>query len=64
MDSILITPKNYEEMQLITGIFNKMKIKSRVFSDEEKEDLGLALLMKESDRAKKVSREEIFEILG
>ena len=33
-------------------------------TDEEKEDLGLLLLMQEADTTEKVSREEIFKILG
>ncbi len=33
-------------------------------TNEEKEDLGLLLLMQEADRAEKVSKEEIFKILG
>lgn len=32
-------------------------------TDEEKEDLGMLLLMQESDRNDKVSEEEIFEAL-
>ena len=33
-------------------------------TDEEKEDLGLLMLMQEADRDEKVSEEEIFKILG
>lgn len=33
-------------------------------SEEEKEDLGLMMLMQEVDRNDKVSEEEIFKILG
>lgn len=33
-------------------------------SDEEKEDLGLMMLMQEADRDDKVNEEEIFKILG
>lgn len=33
-------------------------------SEEEKEDLGLMMLMQEVDRKDKVSEEEIFKILG
>jgi predicted transcriptional regulator len=32
-------------------------------TDEEKEDMGLLMLMQESDRSDKVSREEIFKAL-
>ena len=33
-------------------------------TDEEKEDIGLLMLMQEADRNDKVSREEIFSILS
>ncbi|OXG08815.1 hypothetical protein BC749_10695 [Flavobacterium araucananum] len=33
-------------------------------TDEEKEDVGLMMLMQEVDRNDKVSEEEIFKILG
>ncbi|MNQ30088.1 hypothetical protein D3C85_434210 [compost metagenome] len=33
-------------------------------SEEEKEDLGLMMLMQEADRDDKVNEEEIFKILG
>jgi hypothetical protein len=33
-------------------------------SEEEKEDLGLMMLMQEADRDDKVDEEEIFKILG
>jgi hypothetical protein len=36
----------------------------RNLSEEEKEDLGLMMLMQEADRDDKVNEEEIFKILG
>ena len=44
----------------------KIKEKERFdkLTDEEKEDLGLLMLMQEADRDEKVSEEEIFKILG
>ena len=33
-------------------------------TDEEKEDLGLLLLMQEADRTDKVSEEEVFKVLS
>ena len=63
MNTILITPKNIQEFQLLSDLFLKMKIKSKVLSLEEKEDLGLIELMKEVDRTKKVSRAQIMKKL-
>lgn len=46
--------------------FVKAKEKERFnkLTDEEKEDLGMLMLMQESDRNDKVSEEEVFRILG
>jgi hypothetical protein len=42
---------------------NKQSSQFNNLSDEEKEDLGLLILMKEADRSEFVSREEIMKIL-
>ena len=43
---------------------NKQTNQFNNLSDEEKEDIGLLMLMQEADRNDKVSEEEIFKILG
>lgn len=43
---------------------NKQTSQFNNLSDEEKEDMGLLMLMQEADRNDKVSEEEIFKILG
>jgi hypothetical protein len=43
---------------------NKQTSQFNNLSDEEKEDIGLIMLMQEADRNDKVSEEEIFKILG
>ena len=43
---------------------NKQTSQFKNLSDEEKEDIGLLMLMQEADRNDKVSEEEIFKILG
>jgi hypothetical protein len=63
MNSILITPRNAEEFQLIADIFSKMKIKTKVLSSEEKEDIGMLELLKQSDKNRKVTRESIMKKL-
>ncbi len=45
-------------------IKNKQTSQFNNLSDEEKEDIGLLMLMQEADRNDKVSEEEIFKILG
>ena len=64
MDTILVSPKDNKEFQLISDLFSKMKIKTKVLSTEEKEDLILGELMKEADRTQKVSRETIMKKLS
>jgi len=64
MESLIVTPRNKVEFQLIFDLLQKMRISNRVLTDEEKEDLGLGLLMKQVDRTQKVSREEIMAKLG
>ncbi|GAB1370916.1 hypothetical protein MASR1M45_09780 [Candidatus Kapaibacterium sp.] len=59
MDTILVSPKDSQEFKLISELFSKMKIKTKVLSSEEKEDLYFGELMKEADRTQKVSKETI-----
>lgn len=63
MESIIVTPKNQEEFRLLTDLLAKMNISSKVLSEEEKEDIGLGILLQEADRNEKVSREEIMNKL-
>ncbi|TRX34868.1 hypothetical protein FNW52_13675 [Flavobacterium sp. ZT3R18] len=43
---------------------NKQSSQFKNLSDEEKEDIGMLMLMQEADRNEKVSEEEIFRMLG
>ncbi|WAC09540.1 hypothetical protein [Dyadobacter pollutisoli] len=63
MQSILINPKNKEELRLLSDLLAKMNINSKVLSEEELEDMGLAVLMRDTDRSQKVSRQEIMQKL-
>jgi hypothetical protein len=63
MASILITPKNKAQFKLLSSLLAEMNIDISVLNDEMLEDLGLVQLMKKANRAKKVSREAIMEIL-
>ncbi|HUW06176.1 MAG TPA: hypothetical protein VMW01_07930 [Williamwhitmania sp.] len=64
MNSIIITPKNKEELDLIKEILRRMNIASAILTDEEKEELGLIEMMKNVDRNEKVSRETVMKCLG
>ncbi|MCX6154477.1 MAG: hypothetical protein NT007_09975 [Candidatus Kapabacteria bacterium] len=63
MENILVSPKNKKEFQLITDLFSKMNIKTKVLSLEEQEDLIFGEMMKEADRSQKVSRDSVMKIL-
>lgn len=42
---------------------NKEKERLAAMNDEEKEDLGLLLLMQQADRSETMSEEEVFKII-
>lgn len=52
-------------MEKAIELFVKNKEKEQLdsLSQEEKEDIGLLLLMQQADRAKTVSRDEVFKLL-
>jgi len=64
MESIVINPKTIDEVKFITTLLEKMNISSKVITDEEKEDIGLVMMMKEVDRSDKVTREEVMRKLN
>lgn len=63
MSSIVVTPKDKAEAQFLEELLTKLGISSTLVSDEEMEDLGLALLMKEVDRSDYATEEEVLKKL-
>jgi len=63
MDSILINPQNEQEFKFVSQLLNKLGVVSKIFTDEEKEDLGLSILMKDTDQSEKVPESEILKTL-
>lgn len=59
MNSILINPKDEKELLFISQLLNKMGVENKVLSVEEKEDLGLSIMMREADRKSVVAEEEV-----
>jgi hypothetical protein len=55
--------KGLIENAVQTYVKNKQTSQFNNLSDEEKEDIGLIMLMQEADRTEFVSREEIMKIL-
>lgn len=63
MSSIVVSPKSQKEFQFISELLSKLGVRSKVLSDEELEDLGLAVMMKEVDRSDVASEGEIMQKL-
>jgi hypothetical protein len=63
MKSLVISPKNASDLKLISEMLKKMGIPALELSDEEKEDIGLSMLMSEADRSKKVSKDTVMKNL-
>jgi hypothetical protein len=64
MESIVINPKSKDEAKFITDLLQRMNISSKVITEDEKEDFGLLMMMKEVNRNEKVSREEVMKKLN
>jgi hypothetical protein len=64
MKSIVITPKDARELKFVSELLDKLGISSRVLTEEDKEDIGLSVLMEKVDRTSKVSRETIMKKLS
>ncbi|HEY3875807.1 MAG TPA: hypothetical protein VGM92_10040 [Candidatus Kapabacteria bacterium] len=64
MESLVISPSNPEDFSFLKRLMEKMHIPTRVLSDDEKEDMGMGMLMMEADRNERVSREEIMRKLS
>lgn len=63
MSSIVVSPKSQKEFQFVSELLNKLGVRSKVLSDEELEDLGIAIMMKDVDRSEVVSEDEIMRKL-
>lgn len=64
MQSLLITPKDGAELELLSALLARLNIATTVIAEEDKEDIGLGILLQEADRSEHVSRESIFKVLG
>ncbi|CAD5271039.1 MULTISPECIES: hypothetical protein [unclassified Imperialibacter] len=59
MSSIVVNPQSEEEFQFISELLKKLGVDSTVLSDEDAEDLGLSILMKDVDRSDFASEDEL-----
>jgi len=64
MESIIITPKNKQQADKIKTMLAEIGVSVHIISEEEKEDAGLLLAMKEGEKNKgKVSLTTFFNNL-
>jgi hypothetical protein len=61
---LIVTTKNKTELQFVSDILKKMRIATKILTDEEQEEIGLIRLMKQTDRTKTVSRSKIISKTG
>ncbi|WP_339811168.1 hypothetical protein [uncultured Imperialibacter sp.] len=64
MSSIVVNPKSEKELRFLSELLQKLGIDAKVLSDEEAEDLGLSLLIRDVDRSELVLEGEITDKLG
>ena len=63
MKALVVKAKNQSEMKFVTELMKKLGIESTLMDIEEVEDQAMSILMKKTDRTKKVSRETIMKKL-
>jgi len=64
MYNVILQLNDKKELSFITEFLKKLKIKNKVFTVEEIEDIGLMEAMKKVDRTQNVSREKVMSKLG
>lgn len=63
MKTMVIQLKDDADVQLISGLLKKMRIRSKMLTIDEMEDMGLGEMMLKVDRSDKVSREMVMNKL-
>jgi len=63
MNSIVINPKDPNEFQFLKSLSDKLGVQSKVLSEEELEDMGMAVLMKDTDRSDRISEADVMDKL-
>ena len=64
MDTLLVLPKDKEELHFLNEIFAKMDIKSKTLSLDNEEDLEFGSLIAEGDKEDYVDELEIMSLLN
>ncbi|NCO54955.1 MAG: hypothetical protein COZ21_04295 [Bacteroidetes bacterium CG_4_10_14_3_um_filter_31_20] len=63
METIIINIKTQKDKLLFTSLANRLKLKSKILSEEDKEDYGLLKAMIEAKQEDYVDRETIMKAL-
>jgi hypothetical protein len=64
MKAIVVTPKNSNELKFVTDLLKKLGVGSSTINQEDLEDLGMSMLMRQVDKTKRASRKEIMKKLS
>jgi hypothetical protein len=64
MEVAIVQSENKANLKLLAELARKLGIQFKVLTEDQKEDIGMGLLMKEADRSQKVSEEEIMRKLN
>ena len=64
MTSLIVSPSTLAELDLLTALLAKMNIAAKPLTDEDKEDLGLSMLIWQAADDPEVPRAEIMRKLG
>lgn len=63
METILIQTNNEEEVRLVKSFLKQHKIKGRILTEEDKEDIVLGKLMEETDYEAVIDTNEFLQKL-
>jgi hypothetical protein len=63
MNSIVITPKNKEDLRFLKSLLKKLGYQTKELSDEELEDAGLLYSMVSEKKEEYVPEQEILDAL-
>ncbi len=63
MNSIVITPKNKDELRFLKSLLKKLGYQAKEITDEELEDAGLLASMVSEKKEDYVSEEEVMKAL-
>jgi len=63
LDALIIKSENCSDLKLISDLVKKMGLEYKSLSEEDIEDFGLTIFMKQGDRTSTVSRETVMRKL-